>query len=101
MLFSCKNAPIAVCAHASKYSRLHLEGKRAPLRVETPKAITQKDGNYCHGLVLSQCMTLFFPTCVALGPSLRTAKERQRTPKTKQIDRDEHGKQNQRPPGTP
>ena len=83
----CKEASIAVCAHASKHSTLHLEGNRTPLRVETPKAITQQDGNCCHGLVLSQRVTLIF-RIFAIGPfpqhrkgKAKSGKERRGRPK--------------------
>ena len=32
-----KHAPIAVCAHASKDSTLHLEGRRTPRELKRPR----------------------------------------------------------------
>ena len=82
----CKDAPIAVSAHASRHSTLHLEGKRTLCELKRPRR-SQKDGNYCHGLVLGQCVTLISRLFV-IGPfpqhrkgKAKSGKERRGRPK--------------------
>ena len=55
----------------------------------------EKVGNYCHGLVLGQCVTLIFLLLfIGSFPQHRQRKAANRN-ENKNIGRDEHGKQNQ------